>query len=151
MTGCCQQELWEKESPQQWQPSLWCPFFTHENYKVIKIALMIQKCQQINHTPLEIVTDGSLHYYVIKLKIKLHKKNKSRNLWKCNLSWNLSSLSLSRARAHTHSVTQTCTQICAYPRFIFLQSIPHTCHKCWMIASTAPPVHNGGDWSHTWY
>lgn len=53
------------------------------------------------------------------------------------LKLNLSSLPPPPSPSHTH----TEAHMRDYPRFIFPRSIPHTRHKCWMIASTAPPVH----------
>lgn len=53
--------------------------------------------------------------------------------------WNPTSLPLCLPLRHTH----TQAHMREYRRFIFPRSIPHTCHKCWMIASTAPPVHCG--------
>lgn len=38
----------------------------------------------------------------------------------------------------------TWARINKYPRFISSWSILHSCHKCWMIASTAPLLHRRG-------
>lgn len=40
------------------------------------------------------------------------------------------------------SLSQAPIQSRACVQFIFPRSIPHTCHRCWMTASTAAPLHN---------